>query len=70
MTMQFRCRDVGVACKSVTRAETADALLAKVAEHARSAHGVELTQTLVDYALTTVTDSRAPTHEASGSSTS
>jgi predicted small metal-binding protein len=56
MALQFRCADVGVACKATTTADSADELVAKVAEHARSVHGVELTQTLVDYALTKVTD--------------
>ncbi|HWH30829.1 MAG TPA: DUF1059 domain-containing protein [Mycobacteriales bacterium] len=54
MTVEFRCADVGVACKNVARAEDADALVAAVAEHARTAHGVELNQTLVDYAVTKV----------------
>lgn len=54
MTLEFHCADVGVACKAVTRAESKDELLAKVSEHAQSAHGVELNETLVDYALTKV----------------
>ena len=56
MALQFRCQDVGVACKSVATADTADELVAKVAEHAREKHGVELTQTLIDYAKTMVTE--------------
>jgi predicted small metal-binding protein len=52
MTMEFRCQDVGVACDNVARAESADQLVAKVAEHARAKHGVELNQTLIDYAVT------------------
>lgn len=43
MAVEFRCADVGVACKASTRAETAGELVAKVAEHARTTHGVELT---------------------------
>lgn len=54
MALQFRCADVGVACKAVTDAETKEELLAKVADHAQRVHGVALTETLVDYALTTV----------------
>lgn len=54
MGLQFRCADVGVACKVVTDAETKDELLAKVADHAQQVHGVALTETLIDYALTTV----------------
>jgi predicted small metal-binding protein len=52
MTVEFRCRDVGVQCKHVARAESADELVAAVAAHARSKHGVELNGTLVDYAVT------------------
>lgn len=54
MALQFRCQDVGVACKAITDAPTKDELLAKVAAHAKSAHGVDLNETLVDYALTQV----------------
>jgi len=54
MTLQFRCEDVGVACKNVAKAETADELVAAVAAHAQAKHGVALNQTLVDYAVTKV----------------
>jgi predicted small metal-binding protein len=54
MTVEFRCQDVGVACKNVARAETPEQLVAAVGEHARTKHGVELNQTLVDYAVTKV----------------
>ncbi len=54
MAVEFRCRDVGVACKNVARAETADELVAAVAAHAKSKHGVELNRTLIDYAVTKV----------------
>ncbi len=54
MALEFRCADVGVACSAATTAATKEELLAKVGEHARTKHGVELTQTLVDYALTRV----------------
>ncbi len=54
MTVEFRCQDVGVACKNVARAETADQLVAAVAKHAKDKHGVELNATLVDYAITKV----------------
>jgi predicted small metal-binding protein len=58
MTLEFRCQDVGVACKNVAKAETADELVAKVAEHAKAKHGVELNRTLVDYAVTKVRPAR------------
>lgn len=54
MTVEFRCADVGVACKNVAKAETADDLVAAVAAHAKAKHGVELNQTLIDYAVTKV----------------
>lgn len=54
MALEFRCQDVGIACRNVARADTADELVAAVGEHARAKHDVELNQTLVDYALTKV----------------
>jgi len=57
MSLEFRWVHVGVTdCKSVTTADTADELVAKVAKHASDAHGVVLNETLVNYALTTVTE--------------
>lgn len=55
MALEFACRRVGVTdCKHRAIADSKEELLAKVAEHARTVHGVELNDTLVDYALTTV----------------
>ena len=54
MALEFRCRDVGVACGNVAKADTAEELVAEVAVHARTKHGVELNQTLIDYAVTKV----------------
>lgn len=55
MALEFACTRVGVTdCTSVTTANTKDELLAKVAAHAKEAHGVDLNETLIDYALTTV----------------
>lgn len=54
MALEFRCKDVGVACGTVTRADNAEDLVAKVAEHARTKHHVELNDTLADYAVTKV----------------
>lgn len=55
MALEFACRRVGVTdCKAVTTADSKDELLAKVAEHAKHVHGVELNGTLIEYALTTV----------------
>jgi predicted small metal-binding protein len=54
VTVEFACADVGVACRNVAKAQTADELVAAVAAHAKAKHGVELNATLVDYALTKV----------------
>ena len=54
MAVEFRCKDVGVACTNVARADTAEELVAAVAKHAKAKHGVELNATLVDYAVTKV----------------
>jgi len=55
MGLSFACADVGVVdCKKVAKAGSAEELLAAVAEHARTAHGVELNETLIAYALTKV----------------
>jgi predicted small metal-binding protein len=55
MALEFACARVGVLdCGASVSAETKEELLAIVAEHARTAHGVELNATLIDYALTEV----------------
>jgi predicted small metal-binding protein len=55
MALEFRCADVGVVCKAAVRAETAEDLVAKIADHVDKVHGVpQLTQTLVNYAKTKV----------------
>lgn len=54
MSVEFCCADVGVACGKVTRAATADELVEAVARHAREKHGVELNETLLEYAKTQV----------------
>ena len=55
MALEFACKRVGMTdCKAVTTADTKEELLAQVAEHAKTAHGVDLNETLIDYALTTV----------------
>lgn len=60
MALEFRCKNVGIVCNASIKAETEDELIAKVAEHADHVHGVpKLTQTLVNYAKSTVTESRA-----------
>jgi len=36
----LRCRDVGVDCDAVIRAETDEELMKKVSEHAKTVHGM------------------------------
>lgn len=54
MAVEFRCADVGVACGRVSRAESEEELVAAVADHAKRKHGVDLNDTLIDYARTKV----------------
>lgn len=55
MSLEFRCRNVGVVCNAKIKADSKEDLLAQVAAHADKVHGVpELTQTLVNYAVSTV----------------
>lgn len=41
MAKVIRCKDVGFDCPGVIRAETEDEALSMVAEHAKSAHGIQ-----------------------------
>lgn len=50
MAVELACQDLGVACRAVHRGQTTEELLGKLRDHARDAHGVELTETLADYA--------------------
>lgn len=64
MSLEFRCRDVGVVCRGKIQADTADELVAKVAAHAADKHGVpELSQTLINYAKSTVHEVGEPASE-------
>lgn len=55
MALEFACSRVGVTdCRHVATADKAEDLLAQVAAHAKTTHGVDLNDTLIDYALTTV----------------
>jgi predicted small metal-binding protein len=58
MAKTFECRHGGVLCRAKIRGETEDEVLRKAIEHARKAHGVDLTQstTLARYAATLVKD--------------
>ncbi len=43
MSKVIRCRDVGFDCEGVIRVETEEGAMQQAAEHARTAHGVEVT---------------------------
>lgn len=61
MALEFQCKNVGVTdCNHTAVADTAEDLLVKVASHAESKHNVKLNQTLINYALTTVTETTGP----------
>lgn len=49
MTLTVRCKDIGFECEGVVKAETEEELLTQVAEHAKSAHGLEdVTDEIID----------------------
>jgi len=58
MTKSFKCADAGVVCGAKVTGDTEDEVLAKAVEHARKAHGVDLTQstTLAGYAKSLIRD--------------
>ena len=43
MSKVIRCSDVGFDCDAVIHAETEDEAMQQAAEHAKTAHGVEVT---------------------------
>jgi predicted small metal-binding protein len=54
----FQCSDAGVPCNAKITGETEDEVLAKAVEHAKKAHGVDLTvsKTLAGYAQSLIRD--------------
>lgn len=58
----FACRDAGVVCKARVTGETEEEVLEKAVEHAREAHGVDLSQssTLANYARSVIRDDSEP----------
>jgi len=61
VTKSFRCEDAGVVCRAKVTGETEEEVLRKAVEHARDAHGVDLTQstTLARYARSLIRDEAA-----------
>jgi predicted small metal-binding protein len=58
MAKTFECRHGGVICRTKIRGETEEEVLQQAVEHARKAHGVDLTQaqTLARYAKSLIRD--------------
>lgn len=55
----FECKHGGVVCGARVTGETEEEVLEKAVEHARKAHGVDLTQskTLAEYARSLIRES-------------
>ncbi|MBC8492956.1 MAG: DUF1059 domain-containing protein [Chloroflexi bacterium] len=57
MTKVVHCRDVGFDCDGVVRAETEEEALKKVAEHAKTVHGLkEISEEVVEKVRTLIRD--------------
>lgn len=57
MAKELRCADVGMDCDFVTRAETTEELMGKVAAHASEVHGIdEVTPELQAQVMSVVRD--------------
>ena len=59
---RFACADAGVVCKAEVEGETEEEVLGKAVEHARTAHGVDLSQstTLANFARSLIRDDAEP----------
>ena len=58
MAKSFKCADAGVVCNAKVTGESDEEVLAKAVEHAKQAHGVDLTQstTLAGFARSLIKD--------------
>ena len=58
MTKSFRCADAGVVCNAKVTGDSEEEVLAQAVEHAKQAHGVDLTQstTLAGFAQSLIKD--------------
>jgi predicted small metal-binding protein len=61
MAKSFQCADAGVVCNAKVTGETEQEVLTKAIEHAKQAHGLDLTQstTLAKYAQSLIRDEGA-----------
>jgi len=57
----FQCSDGGVPCRAKVTGETDEEVLTKAVEHAKKAHGIDLTvsKTLAGYAQSLIRDDSA-----------
>ena len=58
MAKSFKCADAGVVCNAEVKGATEEEVLAKAVEHAKQAHGVDLSQstTLAGFARSLIKD--------------
>lgn len=58
MAKSFKCADAGVVCNAKVTGDSDEDVLAKAVEHAKQAHGVDLTQstTLAAFARSLIKD--------------
>jgi predicted small metal-binding protein len=57
MAKVLRCRDVGMDCDGVIRAETEEEILKKAAEHVQTVHGIEeISEELVEKVRAAIRD--------------
>jgi predicted small metal-binding protein len=61
VTKSFECRHGGVVCRAKVTGETDEEVLQRAVEHAKEAHGIDLTQskTLANYAQSLIRDEAA-----------
>ena len=61
MAKTFACSDAGVLCHNRVRGESDDEVVAKAVEHAKRAHGVDLSQSkaMMRLVRATIRDDRA-----------
>lgn len=59
MNKVIKCRDVGFDCDGVIRAETEEEAMRQAAEHARTAHGIEVTPEVAEQVRAVMRDEPA-----------
>ena len=59
MAKTVNCRDVGVDCDFVAKGETEEEVLQQCADHARTAHGIEISPELATKVRTAIREDAA-----------